>query len=56
MKEKALEWLQKQLKQKRWALINAQKKPNTQQVELDNIQSAINSIEWIIRELGRKEA
>ena len=54
MKEQALEWLQKQLKQKRWALFNAQKKPNTQQVELDNIQSAIDSLEWIIGEIEAK--
>lgn len=51
MQQQALEWLQKQLKQKRWALVNAQKKPNTPQVDLDNIQSAIDSIEWIIRKI-----
>ena len=51
MKEQALEWLYKQLKQKRWALVNAQKKPNTQQVELDNIEKSINILEWIIGEI-----
>jgi hypothetical protein len=51
MKEQALEWLQKQLKKKRIALDKAESKPNTPQVELDNIQSAIDSIEWIIAEI-----
>ena len=50
MKEQALEWLQKQLKQKRWALENAQKKPNPQKEELENIKTSTNILEWIIKE------
>lgn len=44
----SLEWLYKQLKQKRIALGNAERKPNTTESEINNIQSAIDTIEWII--------
>ena len=53
MKEQALEWLHKQLKQKRWALFNAQKKPNPQKEELENIKTSTNILEWIIKETKR---
>ena len=43
----ALEWLYKQLKQKRIALGNAERKPNAS-AEIDDIKAAIDAIEWII--------
>ena len=43
----ALEWLNKQLKQKRIALYNAERKPNADG-EIADINQAIDGIEWII--------
>lgn len=55
MQEKVLDWLYKQLKQKRIALGKAESKPNMPQSEIDGIKSAIDTIEWIIAELMHKE-
>jgi hypothetical protein len=45
----ALNWLYQQLKKKQIALANVEKKPNTTEIEINNIKSAISSIEWIIQ-------
>lgn len=45
--QQALEWLYKQLRQKRVALGNAERKPNAS-AEIDDIKAAIDTIEWII--------
>ena len=55
MQQQALDWLYKQLKQKRIALGKAESKQNTPQSEIDGIKSAIETIEWIIAELMHKE-
>ena len=44
----ALEWLYKQLKKKRVALGNAESKPNVNGGEIEDIEYAIETIEWII--------
>lgn len=43
-----LEWLYKQLKQKRIALGNAESKPNVSSGEIEDIKRAIDTIECII--------
>ncbi len=45
----ALHWLYQQLKKKQIAIANAEKKPNTTEIEINNIKSAISLIEWIIQ-------
>lgn len=47
-REKALKWLYGQLRKKRIALGQAEKKPNVDAVEVENLQSAIDVIEWLI--------
>ena len=47
-RETALKWLYGQLRQKRIALGQAEKKPNVDGVEVENLQSAIDVIEWLI--------
>lgn len=44
----ALDWLYRQLKKKRMALGNAEKKPNISDSEIADISSAIDIIEYII--------
>ena len=55
MREKALDWLYRQLKKKRIALGRAETKPNTPKSEMKNIRSDIETIEWIIGELLKGE-
>ena len=55
MREKALDWLYRQLKKKRIALGRAETKPNTPESEMQNIQSDIEVIDWIIGELMKGE-
>ena len=45
---RALEWLYRQLKKKRIALSRAEQKPNSAERELNDIRSAIETIEYII--------
>lgn len=47
-REKALKWLYGQLRRKRIAVGRAEKKPNVDAVEVENLQSAIDVIEWLI--------
>ena len=49
--QKALDWLYRQLKKKRMALGNAEKKPNRADSEIADISSAIDIIEYIIGEI-----
>lgn len=44
----ALSWLYGQLRKKRIALANAERKPGVKKEEIDDIQSAIDTIDWII--------
>ena len=46
--ENALDWLYRQLKKKRIALGNAERKPNRTEEEINNINSDINILEYII--------
>lgn len=46
--QRALDWLYRQLKKKRIALGNAERKPNKSESELNDISSAIELIEYII--------
>ena len=55
MQRQALEWLYKQLKQKRIALGNAENKPNVKESEINDIKSSLNTIEWIIGEVLKGE-
>ena len=55
MQRQALEWLYKQLKQKRIALCNAENKPNVKESEINDIRSSIDTIEWIIGEVLKGE-
>lgn len=48
MQYKALQWLYKQLKDKRIALGKTDKKPNHTEKEINDIQTAIDTIEYII--------
>lgn len=50
-KEKALAWLYKQLKKKRIALDDAERKPNRSYSELLNIKEDIACIEYIAGEV-----
>lgn len=47
-RETALKWLYGQLRRKRIALGQAEKKPNVDAVEVESLQSAIDVIEWLI--------
>lgn len=47
-RETALKWLYGQLRKKRIAVGWAEKKPNVDAVEVENLQSAIDVIEWLI--------
>lgn len=47
-RETALKWLYGQLRKRRIALGQAEKKPNVDAVEVENLQSAIDVIEWLI--------
>lgn len=47
-RDTALKWLYGQLRRKRIALGQAEKKPNADAVEVENLQSAIDVIEWLI--------
>lgn len=52
----ALLWLYKQLKQKRVALGNAERKPNVNSSEIEDVKTSIEIIEYIIGiVLERKE-
>ena len=53
MEQKALEWLYSQLRKKRIALGQAERKPNCNEDELKNIQTAIEVIEWITEMIMR---
>lgn len=55
MRDKALKWLYWQLKKKRMALGFAEQKPRTPQAEIENIESAIEIIEWIIEKVLEDE-
>lgn len=48
MSETALKWLYGQLRRKRIALGQAEKKPNVTAGEIEDLQSAIEVIEWVI--------
>ena len=48
MNDKAIKWLEKQLKDKKRALYRANEKPNTDAVELRNLKDAIAVIEWLM--------
>ena len=48
MREKALKWLYDWLRKKRQALGWAEYKPNVQKEEIENIESTIELIEYII--------
>jgi hypothetical protein len=47
-RDTALKWLYGLLRKKRIALGQAEKKPNVDAVEAENLQSAIDVIEWLI--------
>ena len=47
-RETALKWLYGQLRRKRIAVGQAEKKPNVDAAEIGNLQSAIDVIEWLI--------
>ena len=47
-REKALKWLYGQLRKKRIAMGQAEKKPNVDAVEVENLQCAIDVVEWLI--------
>ena len=51
MKESALAWLHKQLKQKNTAMYNALRKPNASDEEVKNIYAAIEIIEYLIKKV-----
>lgn len=44
----ALEWLYRQLKKKRIALLNAEKRPNCTQSEVRNLKKNIDILEYLI--------
>ena len=44
----ALEWLYRQLKKKRIALLNAEKRPNCTQSEVRNLKKNIEILEYLI--------
>lgn len=48
MREKALKWLYDWLRKKRVALGWAEDKSNVQKEEIENLEQAIELIEWII--------
>lgn len=48
IRETALRWLYAQLRKKRWALGQAEAKPNADAQQVKNLQEAIDTIEWII--------
>ena len=48
MCELALKWLYGQLREKRRSIGRAEKKPNVDAVEIENLQESIEIIEWII--------
>lgn len=48
MRDKALKWLYGQLKKKRVALGRADSKPCAPREEIENLEQAIELIEWII--------
>lgn len=47
-RDTALKWLYGQLRRKRIAVGQAEKKPNVDAVEVECLQSAIDVIEWLI--------
>ena len=55
LRQQALDWLNKQLKQKRIALYNAERKPNADG-EIADINKAIDGIEWIIGVVSERGA
>ena len=55
MNEKALEWLNKQLKKKHIALECAEQKPNRSDTEMANINAAIEILEYLVKEMELKE-
>ena len=48
MCELALKWLYGQLRRKRVALGRAEEKPNVEPGEIENLQSGIAVIEWLV--------
>ena len=52
-KQRAVEYLQKQLKKKRIALERAKLKPNTPDSEMADIESAIEALEYLIKAVMR---
>jgi hypothetical protein len=47
-RELALNWLYGQLRQKRFALGRAERKPGVMAEEIESLENAIKIIEWII--------
>lgn len=48
MRDRALKWLYGQLRQKKHSLGIAEYKPNASRAEIENLEQAIEVIEWII--------
>lgn len=48
MRQKALEWLYRELKKAKIALGNAESRPGVTREELDNLQRKIAVIDWMI--------
>jgi hypothetical protein len=51
----ALKWLYGQLRRKRIALGKAEGKPNVSPLEIENLESTIETIEWIIGKVLEQE-
>ena len=53
--ERALEWLQKQLRKKCIALERAERKPNKSGTEIADIKAAIEVLEYLTEVVGKDE-
>ena len=51
----ALKWLYDQLRRKRIAVGKAEGKPNVSVLEIENLKSSIDTIEWIIGKVLEQE-
>ena len=56
MREKALEWLYKQLKQTRVALGHAEHKTGVKQPELDDLRGKIDLLEYLCGVVTKEDA
>ena len=56
MREKALEWVEKQIRKTRISIGHAEQKPNVPRAEIDQLYRKLEILEWISQlVLGAKE-